>query len=133
MFERIFNLLKEKGITQSALAEKIGVRQATISDWKRKKTTPSADTIGLIAEILGVSTDYLITGKEYAPSPSQTVNQGIFGDRNHNNTVTINGNGTVEISEFESELIRICASLDIRRKNALLTYAYKLENEMSEG
>ena len=133
MFERIFNLLKEKGITQSALAEKIGVRQATISDWKRKKTTPSADTIGLIAEILGVSTDYLITGKEYAPAPSQTVNQGIFGDRNHNNTVTINGNGTVEISEFESELIRICASLDIRRKNALLTYAYKLENEMSEG
>ncbi len=133
MFERIFNLLKEKGITQSALAEKIGVRQATISDWKRKKTTPSADTIGLIAEILGVSTDYLITGKEYAPSPSQTVNQGIFGDRNHNNTVTINGNAPLEVSEIEGELLKVCASLDIRRKNALLTYAYKLENEMSEG
>ena len=132
MFERIFNLLKEKGITQSALADKIGVRQATISDWKRKKTTPSAETIGLIAEILGVSTDYLITGNEYEPSPSQTVNQGIFGDRNNNNIVTINGNGTVELSEFESELIRICASLDIRRKNALLTYAYKLEKEVSE-
>ena len=133
MFERIFNLLKEKGITQSALADKIGVRQATISDWKRKKTTPSADTIGLIAEILGVSTDYLITGKEYAPSPSQTVNQGIFGDRNHNNTVTINGNIPLEVSEIEGELLKVCASLDIRRKNALLTYAYKLENEMSEG
>lgn len=133
MFERIFNLLKEKGITQSALADKIGVRQATISDWKRKKTTPSAETIGLIAEILGVSTDYLITGKEYAPAPSQTVNQGIFGDRNHNNTVTINGNVPLEVSEIEGELLKVCASLDIRRKNALLTYAYKLENEMSEG
>lgn len=133
MFERIFNLLKEKGITQSALAEKIGVRQATISDWKRKKTTPSADTIGLIAEILGVSTDYLITGKEYAPAPSQTVNQGIFGDRNHNNTVTINGNTPLEVSEIEGELLKVCANLDIRRKNALLTYAYKLENEMSDG
>lgn len=133
MFDRIFNLLKEKGITQSALADKIGVRQATISDWKRKKTTPSAGTIGLIAEILGVSTDYLITGKEYSPSPSQTVNQGIFGDRNHNNTVTINGNAPLEVSEIEGELLKVCASLDIRRKNALLTYAYKLENEMSEG
>lgn len=132
MFDRIFNLLKEKGITQSALADKIGVRQATISDWKRKKTTPSAETIGLIAEILGVSTDYLITGKEYSPSPSQTVNQGIFGDRNHNNTVTINGNAPLEVSEIEGELLKVCASLDIRRKNALLTYAYKLENEMSE-
>ena len=133
MFDRIFNLLKEKGITQSALADKIGVRQATISDWKRKKTTPSAETIGLIAEILGVSTDYLITGKEYSPSPSQSVNQGIFGDRNHNNTVTINGNAPLEVSEIEGELLKVCASLDIRRKNALLTYAYKLENEMSEG
>ena len=133
MFERIFNLLKQKGITQSALADKIGVRQATISDWKRKKTTPSAETIGLIADILGVSTDYLIKGKDFSCSPSHTVNQGIFGDKNENNTVTINGNSTVQISEFESELIRICALLDIRKKNALLTYAYKLEAEIMEG
>lgn len=137
MFERIFNLLKEKGITQTVLAEKIGVRQATISDWKRKKTTPSADTIGLIAEFLGVSTDYLITGKEYAPSPSQTVNQGIFGDSNHDNTVTITGNSTIEMSQFESnqkdafgeierEILSICGKLDIKRKNALLTKAYEL-------
>ena len=88
---------------------------------------------GEFAEFFGVSVDYLVTGKEYAPAPSQTVNQGIFGDRNHNNTVTINGNAPLEVSEIEGELLKVCASLDIRRKNALLTYAYKLENEMSEG
>ena len=131
--QRIFDLLQQQNKKQSDLARFLDVRVATISEWKRNRCTPSVSVIGKIAEFLGVSVDYLVTGKEYAPAPSQTVNQGIFGDRNHNNTVTINGNGAVEISEFESELIRICASLDIRRKNALLTYAYKLENEMSEG
>lgn len=131
--QRIFDLLQQQNKKQSDLARFLDVRVATISEWKRNRCTPSVSVIGKIAEFLGVSVDYLVTGKEYAPTPSQTVNQGIFGDRNHNNTVTINGNGAVEISEFESELVRICASLDIRRKNALLTYAYKLENEMSEG
>ena len=130
--QRIFDLLQQQNKKQSDLARFLDVRVATISEWKRNRCTPSVSVIGKIAEFLGVSVDYLVTGKEYAPTPSQTVNQGIFGDRNHNNTVTINGNGAVEISEFESELVRICASLDIRRKNALLTYAYKLENEMSE-
>ena len=131
--QRIFDLLQQQNKKQSDLARFLDVRVATISEWKRNRCTPSVSVIGKIAEFLGVSVDYLVTGKEYAPTPSQTVNQGIFGDRNHNNTVTINGNSAVEISEFESELVRICASLDIRRKNALLTYAYKLENEMSEG
>lgn len=130
---RIFALLKEQSKTQTALATYIGIRVATVSAWKAQNTDPSANLLEKIAEFFGVSVDYLVTGKEYAPSPSQTVNQGIFGDRNHNNTVTINGNVPLEVSEIEGELLKVCASLDIRRKNALLTYAYKLENEMSEG
>lgn len=130
---RIFALLKEQSKTQTALATYIGIRVATVSAWKAQNTDPSANLLEKIAEFFGVSVDYLVTGKEYAPAPSQTVNQGIFGDRNHNNTVTINGNVPLEVSEIEGELLKVCASLDIRRKNALLTYAYKLENEMSEG
>ena len=130
--ERIFDLLQKQKKSQGALSTALGIRQATVSSWKTKGTTPAADLLEKIAEFFDVSVDYLVTGKEYAPSPSQTVNQGIFGDRNHNNTVTINGNAPLEVSEIEGELLKVCASLDIRRKNALLTYAYKLENEMSE-
>ena len=131
--ERIFDLLQKQKKSQGALSTALGIRQATVSSWKTKGTTPAADLLEKIAEFFDVSVDYLVTGKEYAPAPSQTVNQGIFGDRNHNNTVTINGNVPLEVSEIEGELLKVCASLDIRRKNALLTYAYKLENEMSEG
>lgn len=130
--ERIFALLKSQNKSQGALSSFLGIRQATVSSWKTKGTTPAADLLEKIAEFFGVSVDYLVTGKEYAPA-APTVNQGIFGDRNHNNTVNISGNGTVEVSEIEGELIKICAGLDMRRKNALLTYAYNLEKEMSEA
>lgn len=128
--QRIFDTLKAQGKTQTDMAGVLNVRVATVSEWKRERTTPSASVVGQIAEYLCVSTDYLISGKEY--TPAMTVNQGIIGDRNKNNTVTIHGNGTVQLSEFESELLRVYSSLDARGKNALLSYAYKLESEMSE-
>lgn len=128
---RIFALLKEQGKTQTALANHIGIRVATVSAWKAQNTDPSANLLEKIAEFFGVSVDYLVTGKEYVSS--QPVNQGIFGDQNQNNTVTINGSAPLKVSEIEGELLKVCAALDIRRKNALLTYAYKLENEMSNA
>ena len=36
--DRIFELLKERGMSQKEFAEKTGIAESTISDWKRKKT-----------------------------------------------------------------------------------------------
>jgi transcriptional regulator with XRE-family HTH domain len=129
--ERVFALAKQQKKTQGDIAAALNVRQATVSAWKYKSTIPSSEVIAPLAEFLGVSCDYLCTGKEFT-APTSTVNQGIFGDRNQYNTVSIRGDGTVEISEFDGELIKICGRLDMRRKNALLTYAYDLEKQMSD-
>lgn len=59
-------------------------------------------------------------------------NQCIIGNGN-NNSVTIHGNGTVQLSEFESELLRIYGTLDTERKTALLMYAYELRKCKAEG
>ncbi len=53
--ERIFKLMDEKGVSQLQLAEKTGIAQSTISDWKRKKTNPSSDKIMAICDVLDVS------------------------------------------------------------------------------
>lgn len=119
---RIFELLSQQGKTQTALATSIGVRVATVTAWKKQGTDPSADLLAGIAEFFGVSVNYLCTGKEYAAAD---VRQGVFGDGNHHNAVNIGG--SCELSEFESELLRIYATLDARSKNALLTFAYDLE------
>jgi len=61
--EILEGLLKDKALSQKELAEKIGLRRPSISDWKKKGTYPYADVAVKIAEILGVSVEYLITGK----------------------------------------------------------------------
>lgn len=126
---RIFALLKEQHKTQTDIAAAIGVRQATVSAWKAQNTNPSADLIAPIAAYLGVSCDYLCTGEEYTPA-ALDVKQGIFGNGNNGNVVAIGAAATAApITEFERELLRVYGSLDARRKNALLAYAYQLESE----
>ena len=53
--ERIFYLLDKKNMTQKEFAEQTEISQSTISDWKRKKTNPSADKILKICEVLSVT------------------------------------------------------------------------------
>ncbi len=36
--DRIFELLKEKGMSQKEFAAKTGIAESTIRDWKKKKT-----------------------------------------------------------------------------------------------
>lgn len=63
--ERIYELMKEKGITQRYLAEKTGIAQSTICDWRRKKTNPAADKILPICEVLDVTPYELLAGTSY--------------------------------------------------------------------
>ncbi len=65
--ERIFKIMKEKGMSQKEFAGKTGISQSTISDWKRKKTNPAADKIIIICETFDMSADELLTGtKNYS-------------------------------------------------------------------
>ncbi|MBP3543143.1 MAG: helix-turn-helix domain-containing protein [Lachnospiraceae bacterium] len=62
--ERIFKILKEKNMSQNAFAKKVGLSGSTISDWKTKKTNPTAEKIIPICEALGVTPEQLLTGKD---------------------------------------------------------------------
>ena len=50
-----FCALEKRGMSQKEFSEKTGIAQSTISDWKRKKTNPSADKIMIISDVLDVS------------------------------------------------------------------------------
>ena len=63
--DRIFELLKEKGMSQKEFAAKTGIAESTISDWKKKKTNPVSDKILIISEVLGVSPYELLSGAEH--------------------------------------------------------------------
>lgn len=61
--ERIFEILKQKGISQKSFSEQTGIAQSTISDWKRKKTNSTADKILTICKVLNVSVYELLGAK----------------------------------------------------------------------
>lgn len=61
--ERIFFLIKERGLSQNAFGKAAGIAPSTISDWKTKGHNPSADKIMDICRVLEVSPEALLTGK----------------------------------------------------------------------
>lgn len=61
-YERYSAICMEKGIdpcSQKA-AEMIGTTRGTISVWNTKGTTPKGEFVAVIADMLGVSADYLL-------------------------------------------------------------------------
>lgn len=62
--ERIFEMLKERGMSQKEFSEQTGISQSTISDWKRKKTNPASDKIMLICDVLEITPYDLLSGAE---------------------------------------------------------------------
>lgn len=63
----IAELRKEKGWTQIELAEKLQVSDKAVSKWEQDSGAPSIEFFPALAEVFGVSIDYLMTGKKVEP------------------------------------------------------------------
>ena len=57
--ENIARLRKERGMTQEALAEVIGVSPQTISKWENSTTYPDVSLLPVIADVFGLTIDAL--------------------------------------------------------------------------
>ena len=68
--ERILSLLDRYGITATQLIRETNLNNSSITEWKKGRAKPSAEAIVRIANYFGVSTDYLLTGKEFEESES---------------------------------------------------------------
>lgn len=114
---RIAAALKEKGITQKAVAEVVNVTPSTVNTWIKtnSESIPSA-YIMPICRLLGMSPEELLEG---AP---------------HQDVVEVIPDGYVLLSEEESRLVGLLRQLDWMGRNVVLNAAIiELRSKAMQG
>ena len=87
MYEIFAKLMKERGLTAYRVSMDTGVSQATLSDWKRGRSTPKLQKLQKLADYFGVSLEYMMgnpDGERISPSapPSDDdLKYALFGSR----------------------------------------------------
>lgn len=72
VLRRITDELSKQRYKDKDLCDYVGISQSTFSTWKSKDRQPKPDQLPLIAEFLGVTLDYLMTGQKEPARPSLT-------------------------------------------------------------
>ena len=63
MGERIAQLRRKHGLSQAKLANALGLSASTIAMYEQGRREPSISIIVALADALGVTIDYLLTGR----------------------------------------------------------------------
>ena len=89
MYDIFEKLMKANGYTAYKVSLETGIAQSTLSDWKKGKSTPKTDKLQKIADLFGVSLEYLTTGEEkeggeayYLNDETKEIAQAIFENKN---------------------------------------------------
>lgn len=62
--EKLYELRKEKNLSQEEVAERLNVSRQTVSKWETNQTTPDFDKIIPLCELFGITSEELLTGKK---------------------------------------------------------------------
>ena len=79
--DRIFAKLEELNMTQKEFSLRTGIPQTTVSDWRKKKTNPTAEKIMVICKVLGVTPEWLLSGIEKNGSRKSRADWYVVGKK----------------------------------------------------
>lgn len=79
-------LLQINGLTAADVSKATGIRQSTLSNWKKRNNLLSGEKARIIADYFGVSVDFLMTGNKedtgyYVNPETAQIAQEIFDDK----------------------------------------------------
>ena len=77
--ENLYRLRLESNLTQSELAEKLNYTDKSVSKWEKGDATPPIDTLKELADLYGVSLDY-ITSKD----PDDSLRNNHYSSKENN-------------------------------------------------
>lgn len=88
-YDNLACLCDLRGTTPTTVGKECGISANAVSNWKSGKTSPNSDIVIRIAEYLGVSTDYLLLGKEPELSDKQQQLLNLFNQLSEENQAKI--------------------------------------------
>ncbi len=62
--KKLYELRKQKGLSQEELASKLNVSRQTLSKWELGESTPDMEKLVLLSDYFHLSLDELVLGKE---------------------------------------------------------------------
>lgn len=116
---RLVALVKERKISQSALARALNVHRQQVYDWSSGKSKPTHEALKKLAQYFGVTVDYLLSETE--DDEMVIINTGTLAA--HNSKISVGET----LSQQEHELIRLFRSLPVKDQVQLLSELYKKE------
>ena len=78
--DKIIELRKKNGWSQEEFGEQIGVSRQAVSKWESMQTVPDINKIIAMAEVFGVSTDYLLKDEIETPEKEEVKEKPIESD-----------------------------------------------------
>ena len=115
--DRIYAARVAVGLSQSALAIRLGVQLKTVKKWEEDITEPRANKLQMISGLLNISITWLLIGEGIGPQDPEST-MPISADLNEI---------LVELRHTKSELLRLTKHLDVIDKKLR-----KLGNKPSE-
>ena len=115
--DRIYAARAAVGLSQSALAIRLGVQLKTVKKWEEDITEPRANKLQMISGLLNISITWLLIGEGIGPQDPEST-MPISADLNEI---------LVELRHTKSELLRLTKHLDVVDKKLR-----KLGNKPSE-
>lgn len=73
--QRLIQLRGRAGLSQDALAERLGVSRQSVSKWETDASVPELDKLVRLSQVFGVTLDELVKGTSDAPSGSEANNR----------------------------------------------------------
>ena len=68
--ERLENARKATGMSQKAMASRIGVKKETVKKWESGKVHPRGNRLQMLASMLNVPLLWLLAGSQKVPDPT---------------------------------------------------------------
>lgn len=75
IIERIFSIMNEKNIRSIDLANHLNISKSSVSSWKKRNCNPPLEYSVPISELLDITLEYLITGKENITKSKLTIEE----------------------------------------------------------